>query len=113
MHIAVEENEDKKIVRVDGRLDASSSPHLEHKILSLFSDGCKHLLIDFSKIDYLSSAGMRLLLSITKKLHAKGGMLALCAISDEVMEIIKMAGFERVLNVYLTEQEALAALSMR
>lgn len=107
LHIDVDEIENKVILRLDGRLDAATTPVLERKINRLIED--KHYLIyvDFLRIDYLSSAGMRLLLSVSKKLKTQKGALVLFSIDDEVMEIIKLAGFERILQIFASEQDAL------
>ncbi|MBF8263162.1 MAG: spoIIAA [Parachlamydiales bacterium] len=107
LHIDLEEIENKLLLRLDGRLDAATTPILERKINSLADD--KHYLIylDFLRIDYLSSAGMRLLLSASKKLKTKKGALVLFSVGEEVMEILKLAGFERILLIFSTEQEAL------
>ena len=67
------------------------------------------IILDFTLLDYLSSAGMRLLLSYTKKLNAAGGNLYCCCMSGEVMEIIKMAGFEKILRIFHSEKAALRA----
>lgn len=107
LHIELEEIDRKIILRLDGRLDAATTPLLERKIDKLIDENHTHLLIDFLRIDYLSSAGMRLLLSSTKKLKAKNGGLLLFSIGDEVMEIIKLAGFEKILLIFESEQEAL------
>lgn len=107
LQVEIEEIEGKIVLRTSGRLDASSSPVLEKKLNQLIGDEKKQILIDFSQVNYLSSAGMRLLLSVTKKLKAKEGFLVIFALAEEAMEIIKMAGFERILNIRNTEQEAL------
>ena len=104
----IEEQDKALLFRLDGRLDATSSPHLENKLNEQVEAGQKNILLDFGQVDYLSSAGMRLLLSATRRLAKDGGKLALCSIGDDVMEIIKVAGFERILHIYSTEQEALS-----
>ncbi len=110
LNVKIEEQKNRKLVRLEGRLDATTTPALEVKISKVLEENKQFMLIDFSKVDYLSSAGMRLLLSATKKIKAHGGKLVFCAMSDEVMEIIKMAGFERILAIYPTEEEALKAI---
>lgn len=107
LHIELEEIENRLILRIDGRLDAASAPLLERKINQLIEEE-KHLLaLDFSRVDYLSSAGLRVLLSETKKLKAKKGGLVLFSLGDDVMEVIKMAGFEKILHIFSSEKEAL------
>ncbi len=109
MNISIENVGEKIILRLDGRLDATSSPLLENKLSHYVDERYGAILIDFLRVDYLSSAGLRLLLSITKKLKARGGLLILFNMNDEVMEIIKMAGFDRILAIFPDEKDALAA----
>ncbi|MBN1914887.1 MAG: STAS domain-containing protein [Parachlamydiales bacterium] len=107
LDIELEQFDEKVILRVEGRLDAASTPILEKKINALLEEGYSSLAIDFSSVEYLSSAGMRLLLSVTKNLKKKEGDLILFSIDEEVMEIIKMAGFENLFHICSTEKEAL------
>ena len=107
LHIDLEEIDQKMILRLDGRLDAATAAILERKINSLIDEKRYLIYLDFLRIDYLSSAGMRLLLSIAKKLKTKKGALVLFSIGEEVMEIIKLAGFEKILLIFETEQDAI------
>ena len=108
LSIQIEEEKSISIVRLEGRMDAANSPKLEAKLGELIKGGRTAFVLDFAKVDYLSSAGMRLLLAMTKQLSGTG-KLNLCSINEDVMEIIKMAGFERILSIYPTEKEALDA----
>ena len=107
LQVELEEIDRKIILRLDGRLDAATTPVLERKIDSLIAENRVHLLLDFIHVDYLSSAGMRLLLSVAKKLKTKKGVLLIFSVTEDVMEIIKLAGFERILHIFESEQEAL------
>lgn len=107
LKISLEEVEQKIILRLEGRIDASSSPLLEKKIDSLLAENRTVLLLDLQRVDYLSSAGLRLFLSATKKLKAKKGELILFSVGEEANEIIKMAGFDRILHICSNEKEAL------
>lgn len=106
INITIEYDQGAAVFRLEGRMDATSAPLLEKKLAEHISDGKTKLVLDFAKVDYLSSAGMRLLLSTTKKLKEGSGGVHLCSVSEEVMEIIKMAGFERIIRIFPTEQEA-------
>ena len=99
------------ILRLDGRLDAISSPKLDDEIENLLNNHKLKLIIDFSGVDYLSSAGMRALLSGTKKVSKKGGKLSTHSMNEDLMEIIKMAGFGAILTICLTEDEAIKSLN--
>lgn len=106
MNITKDDRKGLVVLRCEGRLDATTSPQLEDEINHLLDQERTKILIDFSGIDYLSSAGMRLLLSATKRLKNKRGKLSIFSIHEEVREIINMAGFEKVLAIYSSEEEA-------
>jgi anti-anti-sigma factor len=95
------------LLRLSGRLDAVSAPLVEKKIFDSINKGHHNLLIDFAGVDYLSSAGMRMLLSISKKLKTFSGKLVLCSIVMNVMDILKMSGFDHVLELTKSEEDGL------
>lgn len=107
----VELKEEKKgdvlILKIKGRLDAISSPVAEKKVFDCINNGQHKLLLDFTSVSYLSSAGMRMLLSTTKKLKTLSGKLVVCSITTNVMDVLKMSGFDHVLEIAKTEEEAL------
>ena len=105
--ISIDEIDKKIVLRLEGRLDAVTSHILEKKLNALIAEHHHQILLDFLHIDYLSSAGLRLLLSFSKALKGKKGALILFSLDDEVMEIIKLAGFEKILLIFENEQEAL------
>ena len=111
----VDVREEKKgdvlILRIKGRLDAISSPIAEKKVFESINQGETKLLLDFAGVDYLSSAGMRMLLSTTKKLKSQTGMLVLCNVTNNVLDVLKMSGFDHVLELYNTEEDALKRFS--
>lgn len=98
---------DLLILKIKGRLDAISTPSAERGIFAQINQGNHRLLLDFTALNYLSSAGMRMLLSITKKLKALSGKLVLCCVSSQVMDVLKMSGFDHVLEIYSTQEEAI------
>ncbi|MCH9624908.1 MAG: putative anti-sigma factor antagonist BtrV [Chlamydiales bacterium] len=106
MDTQIEEKGDVIVVRVKGRLDAASSPQLEKKINSIIESGHFKLVLNFQDVDYLSSAGMRLMLSVSKKLKHLEGKVVACQLSEDVMDVIKMAGFHQVFEIYPSEEES-------
>lgn len=98
---------DVLILRISGRLDAVSSPNAERAIFDYINNGQHKLLLDFSGVDYLSSAGMRMLLSVTKKLKTLAGKLVLFSVTNNVMDVLKMSGFDHVLEIMKTEEDGL------
>ncbi len=111
MNSIIEEKDGYAVLRLEGRVDATSAPLLDGKIDELAGKGNKHLIVDFAHVDYLSSAGLRFLLAATKRYKSSGGKLMISTVAEDVMEIIKMAGFEKILNIYASEEKALKSLS--
>ncbi len=95
------------ILKMHGKLDAVSSPPTEHQVFDYIHNGQLKLLLDFSGVDYLSSAGMRMLLSITKKLKSLSGKMVLSSVSPNVMDVLKMSGFDHVLEIVKNEEDGL------
>lgn len=95
------------ILRMSGRLDAVSSPTAERKVFDYINNGHHKLLFDFAGIDYLSSAGIRMLLSVTKKLKTMSGKLILFSVTSNVMDVLKMSGFDHILEIVQTEEDGL------
>lgn len=105
--VKMEKKGDVLILKMKGRLDAISSPAAEKKVFECINGGEINLLLDFEGVDYLSSAGMRMLLSTTKKLKGLSGKLVLCNINQNVMDVLKMSGFDHVLELCDDQEAAL------
>lgn len=107
IEIKEEKKGDVLVIRIKGRLDAITSPSTEKTLFERVNGGHHKILLDFGGVSYLSSAGMRMLLSTTKKLKSLSGKLMVCNINMDVMDILKISGFEHVLEISKTEDEAL------
>ena len=108
MEIEKEISGEIDIFRVNGRLDTETTPVLEKNVQVDLEAGRKTILLDFVDVEYLSSAGMRFLLAVSKKLQEDGGRLGLFSIQENVMDVIKVAGFDQVLKIYPNEAAAMA-----
>lgn len=106
MDVQVEEKSDVVIVRLSGRLDAASSAQVEQRLNGIVDAGHFKLVLNFADVDYLSSAGMRLMLAVLKKLKSLEGKVVVCDMAPEVLEVVKMTGFHHVIEIYNSEQEA-------
>lgn len=94
------------LVRVEGRLDAAAAPAAEKQLADLVAAGARAVALDGSALEYISSAGLRVLLSLTKKIKAAGGRIALGGLQPQVKEIIEIAGFSSIMPVFSTAEEA-------
>ncbi len=84
-------------IALEGRLDTISSPQLED-VLSSSLGGVQELVFDFSRLDYLSSAGLRVLLSAQKRMSSQGTM-KLCNVNDTIREVFEITGFSDFLTI--------------
>ena len=108
MHLEQESRDDILILRPSGRLDSSSSPELERLLGEQLDAGCQRLVLDFSGLDYISSAGLRVVLLAGKKLRASKGRMVLVSLQDMVREVFDMSGFLALFAVADTLDEGLA-----
>lgn len=96
MEIIANKDGDKLVVALKGKLDSNTAPELEKK-LNEELDGVKHLTFDFIDLSYLSSAGLRILLT-TQKRMMKQGKMVLKNVNDLIMETFDMTGFSNILT---------------
>jgi len=109
MEISVTESGDVRILSFQGNLDTNTAPQAESDINGLIEAGSQQLLINFEKLDYISSAGLRILLATAKKLKASQGDLKICCLNETVQEVFDISGFATILSVSKTEEDALGA----
>ena len=84
-------------VTLEGRLDTTTAPDLE-KNLQESIQSVEELVMNFEKLDYISSAGLRVLLSAQKIMNKQGGM-KLCHVNENIMEILEVTGFVDILTI--------------
>ena len=83
---------------VEGRVDVTTSPQLQSRILAIFQKK-NNLVLDFLNVEYVSSAALRALLIGQKTAVSKGGSMKLVNVGDTVMKVFEMSGFSKILNV--------------
>lgn len=112
MNISESKHGNVTILQVQGKLDAVSSPELDKRLVSLVESGTTQITLDLVGLDYVSSAGLRVFLSAAKRLKQAHGKLALANLSTQVQQIFDIAGFESILPVFKTVNEAVQACTI-
>ena len=110
MEFAQEQAGEVLIVRLTGRLDSSAAPGAEQTFVGVLGDGAPHLAIDLSKLEYISSAGLRVLLIVAKKVQQARGKVALCGLSPNVRENFAISGFDAIFSIQPDAAAAVAAV---
>ncbi len=106
MKITQKQEGEVYVFSLDGRFDAHSAGDVENKLNLALSQGAQKLLIDMNGTEYISSAGLRVLLAIAKKLK-KEGQVKVCCLQPYVKEVFDIAGFTQIFKIYDTCQEGI------
>ena len=108
---AIEEKQNgNSIIKLFGRLDSNTSPDFEKKISEVIADGTRFLIVDCEGLDYISSAGLRVLLKAAKELKRSEGKIVLCSMRDYIKEVFEIAGFVTIFPIVANLEHALKAL---
>ena len=92
------QNSAQTTVALTGRLDTNTAPELEQQLRELLPDTAA-LVLDFAALDYISSAGLRVLLVAQKEMNKKNGQLTLTHVNETVMEVLEITGFTDILTI--------------
>ncbi len=108
MEVTVREVKEVSVLSFAGNLDTNTAPQAQEQIDQLIDGGSSRILINFNELNYISSAGLRVLLATAKKLKATSGDLKICGLNQTVQEVFDISGFSSILSVVATEEDALA-----
>lgn len=97
LNISKESNATSLVVTLEGRLDTTTAPDLEKELKDSLDD-VTELIMDFEKLEYISSAGLRVLLT-AQKIMSKQGSMKLIHVKDDVNEIFEVTGFSDILTI--------------
>lgn len=98
------------VATITGRIDAYTAPEVEERLIERAGAG-DHLVIDLAHCDYISSAGLRVLITLAKKALQGGFQMRLCGLQEPVLEVFEIAGFTKLFELRESCQAALDELS--
>ncbi len=99
MEITATKHASATVLALAGRLDGLASPGLEKQVDALVASGERALVLDLSKLDYVSSAGLRVFLTAAKKFKTASGRATFAALPPSIREVFELSGFLTVLDV--------------
>ncbi|WAC08748.1 MAG: STAS domain-containing protein [Thermodesulfobacteriota bacterium] len=106
MEIEKKREQEAAVVSLKGRMDAVSSPEFEKEMAALIAEGNNALILDFAALDYISSSGLRSILTITKKLKEKDGKLLIAGLKGMVKEVFEISGFRSIIPIFESVESA-------
>lgn len=98
-----------QVFRIAGRLDSGTSPAFEAQVLSVIRPGANRVVLDFTGVEYVSSAGLRVVLLAAKQTRATQGGFAIYGMAKPIHHVFQMSGFARIIALFDSEAEAVAA----
>lgn len=110
MQVNVTHIEDKTIYEIVGRIDATTVEALESVVLVQTKDATGPILVDFTQVEYISSAGLRVMLKLAKQCTSQKLALRLYGMQNNVFEVFKISGFASIIKILTDQTSALASL---
>ena len=107
MDITVSQKDDLMIIAVEGRLDISGANELDEWISDDFEAPECPVTMDFTQLDYISSAGLRVLLNISKIMKKKSSPFSICNAQDHVREVLEISGFDSFIPLFNSTEDCL------
>jgi len=100
-----------QLLEVEGRVDSATAPQFGQKLEGLIADGVFKLVIDMSKLEYMSSAGFRALLAAQRQCKRYGrGEVLLASVPDRIREALELAGFTELFRVFPSSLDAVGSI---
>lgn len=110
MDITIEKTENAAIAVIKGRLDVTTSAALENAFNELLAENQTKVLVECRQLEYISSAGLRVLLAAAKQFKKVSGSIALSGLSQNVKQVFELSGFTSIFPTFATRDEALEAM---
>ena len=99
------------IAKPEGRIDGVNARDFHDALSEAIGTSNSAVIVDLADINYISSAGLRTFLLVAKTLQQRSAQFALCSLSKSIQEIFEISGFDKIIAIHASEEEALAALS--
>ncbi len=106
MNISISKDAATLTLALSGRLDGTTVQAVEEAFLKELADGATRFVFDLERLEYVSSAGLRVMLLAAKKTRAIGGKLALFGLNDNVKDVFEISGFHKIFALFATRSEA-------
>ncbi len=110
MEISTRVENEIHIVDIVGDLDTNTAPDAENQLTKLMDQGVKKIVVNFDKLDFITSAGLRVFLAVSKRIKSEEGDIRICNLNETVQEVFDISGFSTILNVFGSLEQTLESL---
>lgn len=109
MNVNISSRDDVTLVEVNGRVDSMTANDLGSALSGTIEGGHTQIVLDLAGVDYMSSAGLREIVSALKKVKKMSGDVRIAQPSERVLEVLEMAGLDTIIQIYSTQNEAVGS----
>jgi len=106
MKVSNKSNDDGVFLSVEGRVDTTNYNEFEKAVNEVFTPDVKEIYLDCSELSYISSSGLRIFLTVQKKMMVRAGKFKLYALQPGIQEIFDISGFSSIFSIFNNEDEA-------
>lgn len=110
MEAVISEENNTTIFTLSGRLDSHTAPQFEKQVRDYLTSPARHLVLNFNKLDYISSAGLRIILNTAKAYKPTPYRFITCNMQDHVQEVFEISGFDSFITICKSLDESLSTL---
>lgn len=111
MQVTWERKDETAVARVEGRIDGANFSGFQSTLESGVEPDAQTVVVDFEKVVFISSAGLRVVLMLAKQLRKRDAQLAICSLNDSIRRIFAVSGFDRIVPIHGSETQAIDALA--
>jgi anti-anti-sigma factor len=101
-----------EIMEVSGYLDSNTAPDLEEDVMLCIQSGAREMILDCTNLGYITGAGMRAMLTMTRTMRAVEGRFAVCGLQPQVKAMLEACGYDSIIPIYDSRNEAIAAVTI-
>ncbi len=111
MDLSITRDEQALVAEINGRIDGSTAREFEDAMMAAISDENRVVICDLTSVAYVSSAGLRVILLIAKRLAKRNSVFSVCGLNGSVAEVFRLSGFNKIIQVYENQEAAQADAS--
>ena len=111
MEVKWERKDETAVARVEGRIDGANFSEFQSVLESGVEADAQTVIVDFERVAFISSAGLRVVLMLGKQLRKRDAQLAICSLNDSIRRIFAVSGFDRIVPIHGSETQAIDALA--
>lgn len=110
MKIQTEQTESALIANLEGRIDSGNAKEFNERLTAVIEDQDQALILDCEGLEYISSAGLRVILMVAKTLQSQNRQFTICSLTASIRELFSISGFDRIIPIHDTQAKALASM---